>query len=94
MAFYWNEEKNETLRKERGVSFERIVVAIEEGHLIDALNHPNQEKYGNQIILIVEIDGYAICVPCVIDHKEDFFMKTLFPSRKYTKLYNLEAKNE
>ena len=93
MAFVWNEEKNEILKKERGVSFERIVVAIEEGHLIDVLEHPNKEKYSNQIILVVEIEGYAFCIPCVKDNN-DFFMKTLFPSRKFTKSYKLEGKNE
>jgi hypothetical protein len=30
MSFYWNEEKNILLKKERQVSFERVVVAIEE----------------------------------------------------------------
>ena len=65
MNFYWNEEKNILLKQERGVSFERIVVAIEEGHLLDVLEHPNNEKYRNQIILVVEIEDYAFCIPCV-----------------------------
>jgi len=94
MSFYWNEEKNEILKKERGISFERVVVAIEEGHLIDILEHPNKEKYSNQIIIVVEIDGYAICVPCVSEVKGDCFLKTLFPSRKYTEQYQIGEKNE
>ena len=93
MAFTWNEEKNKLLRKERGISFERAVIAIEEGHLIDVLEHPNKEKYRHQIIMIVEIEGYAICIP-TIEEDGDFFMKTLYPSRKYTKAYNLEGKDE
>ena len=89
MSFYWNEEKNVLLKHERGVSFERIVVAIEEGHLLDVLEHPNKEKYKNQIILIVEIEEYAFCIPCVVEANGNYFMKTLYPSRKYTKHYNL-----
>jgi uncharacterized DUF497 family protein len=50
MSFNWNEEKNELLKEERGIFFERIVVAIEEGHLLDILDHPNIEKYKNQKI--------------------------------------------
>ena len=92
MAFHWNEKKNEILRKERGVSFERIVVAIEEGHLLGILEHPNKERYENQIIIIVEIDSYAICVPAIEEKNGDFFLKTLFPSRKYTKRYKLVGK--
>ena len=89
MSFYWNEEKNILLKQERGVSFERIVVAIEEGHLLDILEHPNKEKYRNQIILVVEIEDYAFCIPCVAEVNGNFFLKTLYPSRKYTKQYKL-----
>ena len=89
MSFYWNEEKNVLLKQERGVSFERIVVAIEEGHLLDILEHPNKEKYRNQIILVVEIEDYAFCIPCVAEANDNFFLKTLYPSRKYTKQYKL-----
>lgn len=94
MSFNWNEEKNELLKSERGISFERIVIAIEEGHLLDVLDHPNSEKYRNQKIFVVEIDGYAVCVPFVEEQNGDFFLKTLFPSRKYTKQFNLEGKDE
>jgi uncharacterized DUF497 family protein len=89
MSFYWNEEKNNSLRKNRHISFERIVVAIEEGHLIDVIEHPNNEKYKNQLILIVDVDDYAICVPCVPDNSGNYFLKTLFPSRRYTNLYKI-----
>jgi uncharacterized DUF497 family protein len=92
MAFTWNEQKNAILKKERFISFERIVIAIEEGHLMDVLEHPNKDKYENQFILIVEIDGYAICVPSVKQENGDYFLKTLYPSRKYTKQYGLGGK--
>lgn len=81
------------MKADRGISFERIVVAIEEGHLLDVIDHPNIEKYKNQRIFIVDIEGYAICVPFVEDAQGDF-LKTLFPSRKYTKQFNLERNNE
>jgi hypothetical protein len=93
MSFNWNEEKNEHLKAQRGISFERIVVAIEEGHLLDIIEHPNIERYKNQKILIVDIEGYAICVPFVEEVNGDFFLKTLFPSRKHTKKFNLEGQN-
>ena len=93
MSFNWNEEKNELLKSERGISFERIVVAIEEGHLLDVVDHPNVEKYKNQKVLIVDVEGYAICVPFVEEPNGDLFLKTLFPSRKQTKQFNLEGRN-
>ncbi len=93
MIFNWDDDKNDQLKQERGISFERIVIAIEEDTLLDVLQHPNQSRYPNQLILVVEIESYAICVPCVIN-KEAYFLKTLFPSRKYTQLHLKENHDE
>ena len=57
--FDWNEEKNLSLKEERGVSFEEIKVAINEGKLLDILYHPNKKKYPKQRIYVVEINQYA-----------------------------------
>lgn len=93
MIFNWNDDKNAQLKRERGISFERVVIAIEEGALLDVLQHPNQSRYPNQLILVVEIESYAICIPCVIQ-QDEYFLKTLFPSRKYTQLYLKENRDE
>ena len=44
----------------------------------------NEEK--NQLLKAerVDIEGYAICVLFVEEVNGDFFLKTLFPSRKHT----------
>jgi uncharacterized DUF497 family protein len=86
MTFDWNEEKNSQLKKERNIGFERIILAIEEGCILDVLEHPNKEKYKNQILLIIKIEEYVYVVPAVKE-KEYWFLKTIFPSRKYTELY-------
>jgi uncharacterized DUF497 family protein len=84
--FIWNSDKNEQLKKERDISFEQIVIQIEEGKLHDILEHPNQEKYENQKIFVVELNEYIHLVPFVED-KEYVFLKTIIPSRKATKKY-------
>lgn len=84
--FRWSSEKNETLRSERNVSFENIVVAIESGGLLDILAHPNPAKYPKQRILVVACDNYAYLVPFV-EEEDYFFLKTAIPSRKATKEY-------
>lgn len=43
-AVPWNPEKNEALKAERGISFERIVLAIEEGGILHVLRHPNERR--------------------------------------------------
>jgi len=86
MTFDWNEEKNKQLKAERNIGFERVVLAIEEGCILDILEHPNKEKYGKQVLIILEIDEYAYVVPA-IRNEEYWFLKTIFPSRKYTDRY-------
>lgn len=84
--FRWNPDKNATLATERGVSFERIVVAMESGGLLDILAHPNQSKYPKQRVLVVACDNYAYLVP-FLEEEEHFFLKTVIPSRKATRDY-------
>lgn len=84
--FNWNNEKNEKLRAERGVSFEETVLAIEQGQLLDILEHPNKEKYINQNIFVVKIYNYVWLIP-LIENENEVFLKTIIPSRKATKQY-------
>ena len=84
--FRWSAEKNETLVRERGISFEEVVQRIADGAKIIETDHPNQEKYPNQKILIVDVVGYAYLVRCVKDGNE-YFLKTIIPSRKATRKY-------
>lgn len=85
-AFRWNADKNEAIKIERGVSFERMVVAIETGGLLDILSHPNPAKYPRQRVLVVACDGYAYLVPFV-EEEAYYFLKTIIPSRKATRDY-------
>ena len=84
--FSWNLEKNEVLRQERGISFEEIVYHIEQGHVLDLLDHPNQERYAGQRILVVAVENYAYLVPFV-ETDAEVFLKTIIPSRKATRQY-------
>jgi len=84
--FEWNDDKNDWLKRVRGISFEDIVHHMSEGDLLDVLEHPNRERYANQKIFVVEVEGYAVVVPFVEDD-EVIFLKTIIPSRKLTKRY-------
>lgn len=93
MDYYqWNKEKNERLKTERGISFEQITMHVERGDLLDIVAHPNQSKYPNQQMLIVEINDYVYLVPFV-ENENGKFLKTIIPSRKATRDY-LGGKNE
>ena len=81
--FRWDNEKNEMLRKNRGVCFEQVVVLMERGDVLDTIEHPNQDRYPGQKVAIIMIDDYAYLVP-YIEKSEELFLKTIIPSRKAT----------
>jgi hypothetical protein len=85
MVFNWNDEKNEYLKKTRNISFEEIVVAIENGDILDILENPSP-LYKNQVVFIVNFENYAYAVPAAVS-KDEYFLKTIFPSRKYSNKY-------
>ena len=82
--FRWGPDKNEQLMQERGVSFEQVTVAVENGDLLQVVQHPNAEKYPRQKIMIVGMNGYAFLVPFV-EETDYIFLKTIIPSRKATR---------
>lgn len=82
----WSSEKNERLKAERDVCFEEVLSALEGEELLARIDHPNQKKYPGQQIFLVRIEEYVYMVPFAED-KEKFFLKTIIPSRKLTKLY-------
>ena len=87
MSYYrWNHDKNEQIKAERGLSFDQVVMHIEGGDLLDVYEHPNQDRYPGQQILVVRIGDYAYVVPCV-ESEKGRFLKTIIPSRKAIRDY-------
>jgi uncharacterized DUF497 family protein len=84
IAFDWSVEKNRQLVEQRGISFESIVSAIEQGGLVDVLEHPNQGRYPGQQIYVVAVQEYIHLVPFVIQADGARFLKPIIPSRKAT----------
>ena len=82
--FRWSPEKNELLKGERGVSFEEITVAVENGELLEIVSHPSPAKYPRQRVMVVKVAGYAYLVPFV-EENDHYFLKTIIPSRKATR---------
>jgi hypothetical protein len=75
----WNPTKSFRLKRIRGVSFEELF----EGELLDVCENPSRT---NQHMLIFDYRGYIWTVPCVFEGQE-IFLKTLYRSRKYDKIY-------
>jgi uncharacterized DUF497 family protein len=90
-GFRWDNEKNEWLKKNRGVCFEEVVILLEREDVLEVVDHPNQNKYPRQKIATLKIGDYAYLVPYVQENDE-IFLKTIIPSRKATNKYVRERK--
>ena len=86
-VFDWSTARNQQLLDQRGISFERVVSAVEQGGLLDVLQHPNQDRYSGQSIYVVNIEEYVYLVPFVTEEDGTRFLKTIIPSRKATRDY-------
>jgi hypothetical protein len=75
----WSLLKSKRLKKLRGASFEDIV-----GSRFIAIKRHSQKE--GQNILLFEYKNYIWLVPYV-ENTSHVFLKTLYPSRKYTKIY-------
>lgn len=75
----WDSAKNESLKESRDVSFEEII----QSKWLGIIEHPTRP---HQSLILFEHKGYVWVAPCV-ETETEIFLKTLFPSRKYTALY-------
>ena len=89
MKFEWDPKKNERLKRERNISFEKIIFHLSQGDVWKIADHPDQENYPGQKIYFVIVEGYIYLVPHVVE-KDYIFLKTIIPSRKATKMYQIE----
>jgi hypothetical protein len=86
-SFKFSEEKDELLKATRGLGFEEIIKRLNSGDLLADQHNPIQNR-ANQRIYVVKVGEYAYVVPYVInEQKHEIFLKTLYPSRAYTKRY-------
>jgi hypothetical protein len=85
MEFDFDQKKNDLLLKRREVTFYNVIDSIAEKGILLNFDHPNQQKYPGQKILVVNINNYAYCVPYVTKGNK-WFLKTIYPSRKFAYL--------
>jgi len=89
MNIIWDQNKNDWLILNRGISFEEISDRIINGNYLEILENPTRE---NQQYFILDINRYIWVVPFFINENDQIILKTAFPSRKFHKRYG--GKNE
>lgn len=93
MKYEWSPEKNEWLKVERNISFEKIIFHLSKGDIWKIADHPDQKNYKGQKIYFVVVENYIYLVPYIIE-REYIFLKTIIPSRKATKMYKVEQEGK
>ena len=91
----WNLEKAYALSLDADrnhVGFEDCVIAIESGNILDVIANPSP-NFRHQRMLILNINNYAYVVPYV-ENDQEYFLKTVFPSRKHTAIYLKDKSND
>ncbi|MEL6921532.1 MAG: hypothetical protein AAFO77_11030 [Pseudomonadota bacterium] len=64
------------------------------GGVLDDFAHPNSDKYPNQRVLVVALNGYPHLVPYVFEDDGGVFWKTIIPSRKALKALGEAISND
>ena len=90
MEFAFDSNKNEVLMAKRGVTFPMVIESIAEKGVLADFANPNQDKYPGQRVLVVELEGYAYCVPYAIEGGL-WHLKTIYPSRRFKHLLKGES---
>ncbi len=81
--FTWKPEKNEWLKRERGLSFEDIEDAITSGGLKGVSAN---RSHPEQIVLAVMVGDYVVGVPATIQPTV-ILLRTAYYSRRLNKRY-------
>jgi len=89
MQIIWDEVKNQKLIFDRKVSFDIFAKLILNKKYHTILKNPSRPE---QKIFIIPYQDYTYVVPFIIDKEKNIILKTIFPSRKYHKIFG--GKNE
>ncbi len=91
----FDEKKNQLLKASRDVCFDGVVDAIEQNRLVGNIKHFKKDKYPNRYLFLVEVNNYIYIVPYLKDiKKKELYLKTVYPSRKFTKMYRRNNEKE
>jgi uncharacterized DUF497 family protein len=60
MEFAFDSKKNEVLMAKRGVTFPMVIESVAEKGVLADFANPNQDKYPEQRVLVVELEGTPI----------------------------------
>ncbi|MBN2000043.1 BrnT family toxin [candidate division KSB1 bacterium] len=91
MDIIWDQNKNEWLILNRGISFDEIADRILGGDYLEILENPTRDE---QLYFIMKIKNYIWVVPFILNEHDQIVLKTAFPSRKFHTKYGDNNENK
>ncbi len=79
-----DEAKAIKLKFERNIDIDEVAQLLIDNEYIAILEHPAKK---NQQLFIISYRNYTYIVPFVIDKDDNIVIKTVYPSRKFHKIY-------
>lgn len=83
MLYEWDDQKNEQLKQERGISFEEIEWALDNQPVLEKVLLP---QYPHQTIFLIRIDNYIWAIPTE-QRGNKLRLITAYQSRKFNRKY-------
>ena len=72
------------LKLERNIDIDEVAQLLLDQNFISILEHPAKS---NQQLFIISYKNYIHVVPFIIDKNDNIVIKTVYPSRKFHKIY-------
>jgi hypothetical protein len=91
MGVIWDPDKARRLRVERKIEIQEVADSIIAGDYLAMLEYPSRP---GQQVFVVRYHDYTHVVPFVIDADENIVLKTVFPSRRFHRLYGERHEDE
>lgn len=89
----FNQVKNTKLKLTRGIGFDEVAKIIKSKIFLDLIDNPNQKKYRNQKLFLIQIEGSVFVVPFVEEKDYIFFKNSLSKSKIYKEIFNQKIKS-
>jgi len=90
LAIKRNEGKNKELKSEGRPTFAEVEKAFSDGKFFAVIKNPQSHR-NHQFFIILILREYTHVVPFVVE-KGVMFLKTIYASRKYHKIYFIDKK--
>lgn len=88
--FTWSQDKNDILKRHRGVAFEDVAIKVLQGDFVGIEYDHNPLRYPGQHLLLVMLRGYLYAVPYYQIDDETRHFVTVHPDGKRMRKYGLE----